>query len=191
MATLGACNRQSDLAAGSCRVRDLADCLQRLELSGTSNLILTGRCLRFPVRIYLTLTTVGLMSRGVRRKDPSPAPDVADALEAAVKRLQRAGAVPEVESRHLRRAAAALELADAADRLARVEIMAARDADNATWEDVGVALGISRQSAHERFRTGPDGMHSRLFMKKAGQASKRTSGSGTSGSALPKARKGV
>ena len=38
------------------------------------------------------------------------------------------------------------------------------------------SLGITRQAAHERFRTGPDGMHSRLYMKKAAQSSAKTSG---------------
>lgn len=78
-------------------------------------------------------------------------------------------------SRHLEVAAAALALAEAADRLARAEIIAARDEDEATWEQVGEALGITRQAAHERFRTGPDGMHSRLYMKKAAQSSAKTS----------------
>ena len=61
------------------------------------------------------------------------------------------------------------------------EIMAARDEHEVTWEQVGEALGISRQAAHERFRTGPDGMHSRLFMNKAVQRSTTTSGVGRSG----------
>ena len=78
-------------------------------------------------------------------------------------------------SRHLEVAAAALALAEAADRLARAEIIAARDEDEATWEQVGEALGITRQAAHERFRTGPDGMHSRLYMNKAAQSSAKTS----------------
>jgi hypothetical protein len=70
---------------------------------------------------------------------------------------------------HLRSAVAALAIAESAERLARAEIIAARDSDGATWEQVGAALGVSRQTAHERFRTGPDGMHSRLFKKSAGQ----------------------
>ena len=95
----------------------------------------------------------------------------------------------DIVSKHLRIAAAALAIAEAADRLARTEIMLARDQDDATWEDIGQALGITRQAAHERFRTGPDGMHSRLYMKKA-QASSSTSGSGPSGSgSASKARK--
>lgn len=64
---------------------------------------------------------------------------------------------------HLRIAVAALGIAQAAERLARAEIIAARELDGVTWEEVGAALGVSRQTAHERFRTGPDGMHSRRF----------------------------
>ena len=41
--------------------------------------------------------------------------------------------------------------------------MAARELDGASWADVGTALGMTRQSAHERFRTGPDGFHSRWY----------------------------
>ena len=62
----------------------------------------------------------------------------------------------------LTRAAVALELAEIADRVARVEITRSREGDGASWADVGEALGIARQSAHERFRAGPDGGHSRL-----------------------------
>lgn len=98
-------------------------------------------------------------------------------MRGAVDRLLRSGATPEA-TQHLRVAAAALLLADSADRLARAEIMAARNEDGATWEEVGEALGISRQAAHERFRTGPDGMHSRLYARKSAQASSKTSASG-------------
>ena len=68
-------------------------------------------------------------------------------------------------SSHADRAAAALALAAAADRLAREEVIAARRIDSATWQAIGDALGVSRQTAHERFRTGPDGMHTRLFKR--------------------------
>jgi hypothetical protein len=68
---------------------------------------------------------------------------------------------------HLDKAVLSLQLAEAADWLARVEVMAAREQDGASWADVGKALGVNRQAAHERFRTGPDGMHSRLFLKNA------------------------
>ena len=60
-----------------------------------------------------------------------------------------------------RAAKAAIE--QEADRLARVEVMAARELDGASWSDVGEALGMTRQAAHERFRTGPDGFHSRWY----------------------------
>jgi hypothetical protein len=66
---------------------------------------------------------------------------------------------------HLDRAIAALKLSAAAERYARAEVIAARELDGASWADVGKALGVSRQTAHERFRTGPDGMHSRLFKR--------------------------
>ncbi len=59
----------------------------------------------------------------------------------------------------------------AADWLARAEVMAARKHEDASWADVGQALGINRQAAHERFRTGPDGMHSRLFLRTSGRPS--------------------
>lgn len=120
------------------------------------------------------------------RRSASVDPGAARAVHRAVADLLVSQSDVEVHSQHLRTAAAALALAQAADRLARAEIVLARDEDGATWEDVGEALGISRQAAHERFRTGPDGMHSRLFAKKAAQASTRTSGSGTSGSGSSK-----
>ena len=59
----------------------------------------------------------------------------------------------------LDRAVAAALLAKAADRVSRVEVMAAREA-GATWGEVAEAFGISTQAAHERFRSGPDGLHS-------------------------------
>jgi hypothetical protein len=69
---------------------------------------------------------------------------------------------------HLDRAVVALKVAAEADRLARAEVMAARELDDASWAEVGRALGVSRQAAHERFRTGPDGRHSRLFKRRSG-----------------------
>lgn len=66
---------------------------------------------------------------------------------------------------HLDCVVVALKVAAAAERLARSEVMAAREFDRASWTDVGQALGVSRQTAHERFRTGPDGLHSRLFKR--------------------------
>ena len=129
--------------------------------------------------------------RSARRSSAEPTREVTRALGSAVESLVRRTADgDEALSRHLRVAAAALALADAADRLAREEILFARDADGATWEQVGEALGISKQGAFERFRTGPDGMHSRLFMKKEGQTSSGGAASGTSSDARSaKARK--
>jgi hypothetical protein len=65
-------------------------------------------------------------------------------------------------SSRLDRASLALRLADAADRVARVSVDAARTVDGASWTDVGSALGITRQTAHERFRDGADGGRSRF-----------------------------
>ncbi|MEY2472972.1 MAG: hypothetical protein QOK28_2301 [Actinomycetota bacterium] len=64
---------------------------------------------------------------------------------------------------HLERAAVALRLAAEADTFARSEVMAARQLGGASWADVGAELGMTRQAAHERFRTGPDGFHSRWY----------------------------
>ncbi|MGI8685707.1 MAG: helix-turn-helix domain-containing protein [Acidimicrobiales bacterium] len=66
---------------------------------------------------------------------------------------------------HLDHAVVALKLSEAAERYARAEVIAARELDGASWAAVGKALGVSRQTAHERFRTGPDGLHSRLFKR--------------------------
>lgn len=68
---------------------------------------------------------------------------------------------------HLDRAVVALQVSEVAERYARAEVVAARDLDGASWADVGAALGVSRQTAHERFRSGPDGLHSRLFRRGA------------------------
>lgn len=84
-------------------------------------------------------------------------------------------------SSHIDRAAIALAVAEVADRMAREEVMAARSADGATWQAIGDGLGVSRQTAHERFRTGPDGMHTRLF-KRADVESSRSTRPSTPGS---------
>src|SRR5437899_10274149 len=68
---------------------------------------------------------------------------------------------------HLTRAVLADRLAAAATRLSRAEVIAAREGDGATWDDVANAFGVTRQAAHERFRTGPDGLHSRYFKRQA------------------------
>ena len=71
---------------------------------------------------------------------------------------------------HLDRAVLAMRLAEAAERLARVEVAAARGS-GATWQEVGYAFGTNRQAAHERFREGPDGGRSRLSRRpRAGQS---------------------
>ncbi|HUR77044.1 MAG TPA: hypothetical protein VMZ22_03775 [Acidimicrobiales bacterium] len=68
---------------------------------------------------------------------------------------------------HLERAAVALRLAAEADTYARSEVMAGRELDGASWADVGAELGMSRQAAHERFRMGPDGFHSRWYKQRS------------------------
>jgi hypothetical protein len=88
-------------------------------------------------------------------------------LESAVRELVESLVDGSEEATHLDKAVLSLRLAEAADWLARVEVVAAREHEDASWADVGQALGINRQAAHERFRTGPRGMHSRLFLKKA------------------------
>lgn len=109
----------------------------------------------------------------------TPASSAEAAAKAAVQQLVtspafRRGVV--AAQPHLNLAVAALALAEAADRLAREEVMAAREHDGATWEQVGDAIGVSRQSAHERFRAGPDGLHSRFSQKGARQKSDGSSG---------------
>lgn len=91
-----------------------------------------------------------------RRKQPT----IDDMVSDLVATLAEPGA-------HLDRVVVALQLSDAADRYARAEVLAARELDGATWADVGAALGVSRQTAHERFRSGPAGLHSRRFRRDA------------------------
>lgn len=62
---------------------------------------------------------------------------------------------------HLDRAVLATHIAEAADYLARFEVVIARDADGCTWQEVGDAFGVIRQTAQERFGKGPEGMRSR------------------------------
>lgn len=76
-------------------------------------------------------------------------------------------AAADAEASHLERAAVALRLAAEADTYARAEVMAARELDGASWADVGTELGMTRQAAHERFRTGPDGFHSRWYKQRS------------------------
>lgn len=80
-------------------------------------------------------------------------------LEREIRRL--ATRVAGDAAGHLDLAVAATALADLATRVARSEVMAARAAGT-TWADVADAFGIATQTAHERFRSGPDGLHSRL-----------------------------
>lgn len=87
-------------------------------------------------------------------------------IEAAVHEL--VASLAGKNASHLERAATALRVAAEADTCARTEVMAARDRDGASWTDVGAELGMTRQAAHERFRTGPDGYHSRWYNSRKG-----------------------
>src|SRR5262245_16004887 len=95
-----------------------------------------------------------------RSKEPSQRA-IDAALKAALAQLVPDGA----SETHMMRAVLADRLASAATRLSRTAVMAAREFDGATWDDVADAFGVSRQAAHERFRTGPDGLHSRYFKR--------------------------
>lgn len=118
----------------------------------------------WPVRQSLTPTRRAAYALAVTRVSK-----VEHALKQLLHELQPAA------SDHLSRATLADEVARVAERLSRSEVMAARELDDATWQNVADAFGISRQGAHERFRTGPDGLHSRLY--------KRHEARGQSGSA--------
>ena len=100
----------------------------------------------------------------------APAP-----VDRAVARLVRELAVP--KAGHLHRAVLAMRVAEAAERLARVEVAAARDG-GATWQDVGDAFGTNRQAAHERFREGPGGGRSRLSRRPRAAQSRTDNSSG-------------
>src|SRR4051794_11539260 len=102
-------------------------------------------------------TTSGYLAEMASAKQPN--------LKSVVRDLVTAGGAE--PSSHLERAAAALRLAAEADTYARVEVMAARELDKASWADVGTALGMTRHAAHERFRTGPDGYHTRWYKVRA------------------------
>ena len=43
----------------------------------------------------------------------------------------------------------------AAERVAREKVVKAREEHGATWEDIGQALGLTRQAAYERFNRAP------------------------------------
>lgn len=85
-------------------------------------------------------------------------------LKAQLTDMARAVAGP--TSSRLERAAVLLRIAEAADRLARAEVTTAREQDGASWAEVGAALGVSRQTAHERYRSGPEGGASRVTYRR-------------------------
>ena len=94
-----------------------------------------------------------------RRSTRPPHDPLVGVVSAAVDRLVDDGAESALAATrpHLARAVVAQRLAESAARLARLEVAAARELDDATWQNVGDAFGIIRQSAHERFGSGPDG----------------------------------
>ena len=109
------------------------------------------------VRDHLTAPSPLSTVSGVASRAPSSRA-VGRAVVELVSSLVAAGA----DRSHLERARIAARIADVAERISRTEVMAARE-EGATWAEVGEAFGVTRQGAHERFRTGPDGLHSRLF----------------------------
>lgn len=109
------------------------------------------------VRDHLTMPPPMSTVTGVASRAPGSRA-VGRAVVELVSSLVAAGA----DRSHLGRARIAARIADEAERISRTEVMAARE-EGATWAEVGEAFGVTRQAAHERFRTGPDGLHSRLF----------------------------
>lgn len=95
--------------------------------------------------------------------------------ERVVAQIVRDVAPP--DAGHLDRAVLAMRVAEAAERLTRIEVAAARKA-GATWQEIGDAFGTNRQAAHERFREGPDGGRSRLSRRPRAAQSRRDSASG-------------
>lgn len=79
---------------------------------------------------------------------------VVDELAFAMRHRNRQRADATTSSHHLALAVTAARIAAAADRLAHTHVALARDKEGVTWEQVGEAFGTTRQSAHERFRTG-------------------------------------
>jgi hypothetical protein len=114
---------------------------------------------------------------------PMPARPPSDArlrrtVAEAVDALVTARREPSPEQVHLARAVAADRLAAVAERLARAEVEAARQL-GASWREVGDAFGVIRQTAHERFSSGPDGPRLRPSRSRAAQS--RASDSGSTG----------
>lgn len=99
--------------------------------------------------------------------------DAEDALRAVIDTIAGRGAD------HLDRAVVARRVVELATRLERIEVMAARE-QGATWATVADAFGITTQTAHERFRSGPDGLHSRFDARR--QSKSDSGGSGRSAS---------
>ena len=96
-------------------------------------------------------------------------------VDRAVARLVRDLAV--AKAGHLDRAVLSMRVAEAAERLARVEVAVAREG-GATWQEVGDAFGTNRQAAHERFREGPGGGRSRLSRRPRAAQSRTDNSSG-------------
>lgn len=77
-----------------------------------------------------------------------------DELAVRMRRGTRQSGKATTSSGHLALAVTAARVAAAADRVARTHVTLARDEEGVTWEQIGEAFGTTRQSAHERFRTG-------------------------------------
>jgi hypothetical protein len=98
-----------------------------------------------------------------RRRCNGPTARVTDNLDAVELERRVRDLLPRTASR-LERAVVADQIAEVAMRVARSEVMSARH-DGSTWSDVAEAFGVRTQTAHERFRSGPDGLHSRFAQR--------------------------
>lgn len=99
----------------------------------------------------------------------SPPRRRADPVERAVLELARevAGRL-DASPTHLAVAVAAHRIAEIAERTARAEVRLAKEMDGVSWAGVGEAFGVNRTTAHERFRSGPDGAHTRSVRLREG-----------------------
>src|SRR5690606_21241443 len=111
------------------------------------------------VRDHLTMPPPMSTVTGVASRAPGSRA-VGRAVVELVSSLVAAGA----DRSHLGRARIAARIADEAERISRTEVVAAREED-ASWAEIGEAVVVTLQAAHERLRTGPDELHSRLFRK--------------------------
>ncbi|MBA2283072.1 MAG: hypothetical protein H0W25_17820 [Acidimicrobiia bacterium] len=86
--------------------------------------------------------------------DPIEHPDLVDALVQLADALdRRPGDGPRLS--HLAMAVLADQIAQLVHDLARSLVVLARSEDGASWTDVGVAFGVTRQAALRRWRIEP------------------------------------